>query len=40
MSEWLYGIGFGLIVGMTVLLFFAILIGIGEIISFFERMER
>ena len=40
MSEIIYGIGFGLTVGIVVLLFFGVLIGIGEIIAWYERRQK
>ena len=40
MGEILFGIGVGLVFGLGALMCFGVLIGIGEIISFFERMER
>ncbi len=40
MSEWLTGIVFGITVGIVVLLCFAILIGIGEIISWYDRRKK
>ena len=40
MIEILYGIGAGLVFALCGLLFFAVLIGIGEVIDFFDRMDR
>ena len=37
MSEWLFAVGVGLIFGLGALACFGILIGIGEIISWYER---
>ena len=37
MNEILLGIGFGLAVGIAVLMCFGVLIGIGQIIEWFEK---
>tara|TARA_Y100000593_G_scaffold58994_1_gene109410 strand:- start:1075 stop:1200 length:126 start_codon:yes stop_codon:yes gene_type:complete len=40
MSEIIYGVGFGLAVGVVVLLFFGLLIGIGELIEWYEKRNK
>ena len=40
MSDLLFGIGVGLIFGLGALAFFGILIGIGEVLEWFERKRK
>ena len=40
MSEWLFGVGVGLIFGLGALMCFGILIGIGEILDWYERKSK
>ncbi len=40
MSEILFGIGVGLVFGIGALLCFGILIGIGELLEWYERKQK
>ena len=40
MSEILYGIGVGLVFGIGALMCFGILIGIGEVLEWYERRQK
>ena len=40
MSEILYGIGVGLVFGIAALVCFGILIGIGEVLEWYERRAK
>ena len=40
MSEWLFAVGVGLVFGIGALMCFGILIGIGEIIAWYERRTK
>ena len=40
MNEILFGVGIGLVFGIGALLCFVILIGIGEILEWFERRKK
>ena len=40
MSEWLFGIGVGLVFALAGLMCFGILIGIGEILDWYERRKK
>tara|TARA_R110002020_G_scaffold352673_1_gene565691 strand:+ start:134 stop:256 length:123 start_codon:yes stop_codon:yes gene_type:complete len=40
MSEILYGMGIGLVFGIGALMCFGILIGIGEVLEWYERRQK
>ena len=40
MSEFIFGIGVGLVFGLGALMCFGILIGIGEIIDWYEKSNK